>query len=407
MQSVKTIVQVCILVALYYLVYYIYIGHLHPLPLDGDSWDYHIPIALSILNGSFITAHFSTIPHTLNPVTGMIHYLPQWYYPASSEIINALFIFLHIPTFSNIFAAVTLFFCLWKLGRTFRMSNYYSLLFALAFCTLNVILRWLNAVSIDVWVGVWFSLSIILLENPKKNIRYFAKLGFVLGMLIGSKYTAIYFIVVLFAFYFKKIIAYVNISRGFVFLAPFSIFGLFWYVRNYILKGNPFYPVPRLGFKGPLGFNDTVWAETLRHPIEMLNAGFGEYHLWVFLVLIAAAVLVYRYIVKKEFTLEPINKLFLMGVITFILYSNFPTSPQSWIMVSSFRYSLPIFILLMLGTFMLAQKYRKEELMGYIVVANMIPVLTMSYYPKLIIIYLPISIGIFYVFSKHSQKRRQ
>jgi hypothetical protein len=61
--------------------------------------------------------------------------------------------------------------------------------------------------------------------------------------------------------------------------------------RNYILTGNPFYPLPRLGFKGPLAFDDTVWIETLRYPLEMVNAGFGEYHLWLFSVLIAVGVL--------------------------------------------------------------------------------------------------------------------
>src|SRR5260221_6375400 len=109
---------------------------------------------MSILNGSFLTLH--------NPK------LPQWYYPGSSEAINSLFILLHIPlVLSNYIAILVLFVCLWWLGKTFHLNKYYALLFALVFCTLNGIVRWLNAVSADIWVSVFFSLTIILLENPK------------------------------------------------------------------------------------------------------------------------------------------------------------------------------------------------------------------------------------------------
>jgi|SRR5579885_153010 len=397
MQNIKILSKVCLLIAVYYLVYYLYNAFLHPLPMDGDSWDYHIPIALSMLNDSFLHATFSTIPHLANPVTGRIHFLPQWYYPGSSEAINALFIFLHIPAFSNIFATLVLFFCLWKLGRTFRLSYYYALLFALTFCTLTVVLRWLNAVSIDIWMGVWFSLSVILLERPQKSLLYFAKLGFVLGMLIGSKYTALYFLFILLVFYGKQLFAASNLVRIITLLVPFSVCGLFWYIRNYLLIGNPFYPVPRFGFNGPLAFSDTVWDETLKHPVAMFNAGFSEYHLWLFSVIIACAVLMYSFIIKKQVYLTPLRKVFLLGVINFICYFSFPASSQSWIMVSSFRYSFPAFIPLLLGMFMLGAVYKKEMLLGYIAVANMIPVLTMAYYPKLLFFSLPVGLLLVYV----------
>ena len=97
------------------------------------------------------------------------------------------------------------------------------------------------------------------------------------------------------------------------------------------------------------------------------------------------------------------NKLFLIGLINFIFYFNFPTSSQVWIMVSSFRYSLPAFIPLILGVFLLAAKYKKEEFIGYFALANMINVLTMVYYPKLVLIYLPLSLFIFHVLNKNDK----
>jgi len=253
-KQIKTLVNVGIIIALYFLTYYLYTGYLHPLPLDSDSWDYHIPIAESILDGSFISRpnpsilqkqylgsiNVQNLPTWLH--APLIRKLPQWYYPGSSEAINAIFVFFHIPTFSNIFAAIVLFFVCWKLSLTFRLPTSYSLLFALTFSTLNVVLRWLNVVSIDVWVSIWFGLSIILFENPKKSLTYFVKLGFVLGMLIGSKYTTISFCATLFIFYVWNLIKYVNLPRFLAFLIPFSAVGLFWYIRNYLLMGNPIYP---------------------------------------------------------------------------------------------------------------------------------------------------------------------
>jgi hypothetical protein len=408
MKKIEILTKACLLIGLYYLIYYIYSGIINPIPSLGDSWDYHIPIAINILDGNFLSHPPDIISHWHYPDTSKaLTKIPQWYYPGSSEAINSLLILLHIPlTLSNIFATIVLFICLWKLALTFRLDKYYSLLFATAFCTLNVVVRWLNAVSIDIWIAIWFALSIILLEHPRKSFFYFIKLGLVLGMLIGSKYTATYFIVVLLLFYIRNLLQYINISRFLIFLIPFTIFGLFWYIRNYFLTGNPFYPLSKFGFKGPFSLNDTVLIETIRYPIEMINAAFEEYHLWIFTVLIALVVIFYQYIIVKKFTLSNMQKLFLIGLINSILYLNFPTSPQAWIMVSSFRYSLPAFIPLILATFMLAAKYRKEGLIGYIVIANMISVLTMTYYPKLILIYLPLCLLIFYFLNKNDKKRK-
>lgn len=376
MKNIKTIVNIALIIALYYLVYYIYIGIINPIPSLGDSWDYHIPIAKSILDGSFLHPTYF-----------------RWYYPGASEAFNSLFILFHIPlTLSNISAAIILFFCCFRLALTFRLKRYYALLFALTFITINTILRWSNAVSIDVWVGVFFALAIVLLENPRKGIYFFIKLGFVLGMLVGSKYNTWYFVFTLLIFYFKRILPFINIRRFIAFIIPFSLFGLFWYIRNFILTNNPFYPVSTLGFEGKLAYTYSIWDGLRQYPFEMMNAGFGEYKIWIFSVFIAFMILIYNYVIKKRYQLNSINKLFIIGLLNFSFFLTFPTGEQTWIMVSSFRYSFPVFIPLMLGTFMLAAKYKREELIGYVAIANMINVVTMAYYPKLVLIYLPVAL---------------
>lgn len=389
---VRIFANIGIIIALYYFTYYSFLGILHPIPTPGDSWDYHIPISQSILHGTFLT-----LPHVT---------IGQIYYPGSSEAINSLLLLLHIPlTLSNIIAMFFLIFCLYKVARVFNMKQYYSILFAITFITLNAVVRWQNAVSIDIWVAVFFTLSIILLEKPEKTPTYFAKLGFVCGMLIGSKYTTFYYLIIFLIFYGKKLMKYINPQRFFAFFIPFSIFGLFWYIRNYLLKGNPFYPIPIFGFKGPLSFTDTIFNEAIHHPLPLLNAAFSEYHLW-FLSIIVAITVMAKALFKKNMKLDMMTKLFLLGIFTFIIFLTFPTDAQPWIMVSSFRYSYPAFIPLILGVFIFASNFKKEEWLGYFAVANMISVLSMTYYPKLLFFYLPLSfIAIFVVNKKFKETK--
>jgi hypothetical protein len=220
-------------------------------------------------------------------------------------------------------------------------------------------------------------------------------------MLIGSKYTAGFFLLTLAVFYIRKLFPLVSLLRLAAFLAPFSLFGLFWYARNYLLTQNPFYPLPILGFEGKHHFGGyTIWNVGLRHPIEMINAGFGEYKVWIFSIVIAIVVLLSHFLIKKHSHVSEMHKLFLIGILNFVFFLSFPTSEQTWIMVSSFRYSLPAFIPLILGVFLLAAKHKKGELLGYIVLANMISTLTLAYHPKLVLLYLPLSLFVFYLLDR-------
>lgn len=394
MTEVRTITKIALLILIYYITYALYNGILNPIPALGDSWAYHIPISQTILNGSF-----------LNPVGFKI---PPWYYPGSAEAINSLFILLHIPlTLSNLFAAIVLFFTCWKLALTFKLDYYYSLLFGITIVSLNVIVRWFNAVSIDIWVAVFFCWAIILLESPKKTITYFAKLGFVFGMLIGSKYTALLLTIVLLIIYWGKLVRNVNAKRFLAFLIPFSLFGLFWYIRNYISISNPFYPLEILGFQGADPFTINIFDIAIAYPLQMFNALFGEYKLWSFVLLVPGWYAYWVFVKKKKLTIPGLGILTIIGFVNFLLFLKFPTSNEEWIMVSSFRYSYPIFIPLILTVFLLANKYHLQNVLGYFVIANMITVLSFSYFPKLIIFFLPLSIICFYFIDNHAKREKR
>ncbi len=391
--AIKIFAQIGLIFFFYLLAYYFYQGVIiNPIPAPGDSTSYHIPISQSILDGTFV--NLSDFPRTR---------LFVQFNPGSSEIFDTLWMFLHVPlTISNLFASIILSFCCFFLARKFKLERYYALLFAVTICTLTVISRWFNAISIDVWMAIWFSLSIIMLESPKKTYLYYFFLGFLFGMIVGSKYSGWPFMIVLLCVYGKSLWKTVSVTRFLAFLPPFLLFGIFWYVRNYLAVGNPIWPICLLQFPCVPIYENIMhmWNAAVMYPAVMFNAFFGEYKLWGLTLLIPLVALYAKY--KRKATLpHGVLLLSLIGIVNFMFLSVAPTDHFSWIMVSSFRYSYPMFIPLILATFLLASYYKKETWIGYFSIVNMLPVLTMSYFPKLVLLYLPLSLLFFYFFNKY------
>jgi hypothetical protein len=386
----KVLLNICLLIALYYFVYFVYTGLLHPIPSLGDDWDYHIPISRSILDGSFLHPP----PYT---------YFAR-YYPGSAEAINSLLILLHIPlTLSSIFAVAVLFYACFLLGRTFHLDRELSLLYASAFCTLTVILRWANKVSIDVWLTVFFLLGIVLLVKPKPSLRSFFALGITSGMLIGTKYTGLVYLLLLLVVFGRNVLVHLSLKRFLAFCLPFFVFGVFWYLRNYLIVKTPW---PVCTTHNCLTMTNTwyLWQELLRVPAGVGNALFGEYKLWAFAPLFALAALVWlrSRSAPLPYGFAPLS---ILGLACFLFYWMLPTSQASWQTVSTIRYTLPAYATLILSVFLLARQYHQETALGYGVIANMLPVLSMTYYPKLVFIYLPLSFALF-ALPRHAGMRR-
>lgn len=385
-QVVKTIAYISLTIFLYLVLYYLYNGiFIQKIPLEGDSIGWHIPIARFVLDGTILNPHVTNLPQL---------------YPGASELILSIFLITGLPlNIYNVFAWLLLFFGCLLLGKTFKLEKHYSILFAVTVCTQNAILRWLNSQIIDIWLAVFFIFSIILLEKPKKELSYFIRLGFLLGMILGTKYTGVLLILSLLIFYYKKIIKVISFTRVLVFLIPFSIFGLSWYIRNFLIFHNPFFPIGIYPFKGVLLFTSNAFLISVNYPLQMLNAFIAEYKLWVFAIL--GGGYLFFYIYRKKRTLSSdIQKVILLSFVTFITYPFSPASYQEWIMVSSIRYTYITFILLILAVFIFSARINKQRILAYFAIGNMILLHPVTYYPKLIFFYLPVAFVVFLVVEK-------
>lgn len=390
----KTLTSIATVI-LFYIIVYFFISGINTPAIEGDSVAYHIPIAQSILSGKFINAR------------NFIGENPMRYLPGSSEAILSGFMFLGIPwNIYNIAGLICLLFAAKFAAKEFGITGYYGTIFAITICTLHGITRWLNAQTIDLWLLSYFLFTLGFLQNPKGNTKYFALLGLSSGMLIGSKFTGVPFYVFLMIFYGKRLIGITNIKRFLAYLLPFSVFGLFWYIRNFVGFGNPVYPQPLLFFKGDdFGILDTaVWKMLIYLPngiLRNINALISEYGIWSLSILLIPAT--FLLILWGRFWKDGVvQKLVTIGILCYFTYLFLPSGPNDDLLVSSLRYAFPAFATFILSIFMIAKERGWEEGLSVIAVLNMLMLPELSYHPKLLFLIVPFGVFIYYKYKSQN-----
>lgn len=382
MNNLKILSKICLLFFIFVVVNYFYIG-VTTVPTEGDSIGYHIPIAKAYLNGTI----FNPEKIAGSPFLS--------YSPGASEGILSLFYLFHIPAnLFNVLGGVLLFFSCFYLGIRYKLGTDLSIIFASSIATLNGVVRWLDTQIIDIYLATFFVLSLALLQKPEKKVSYFLKLGIVMGMLLGSKYSGLLFVLVLFLVYGKSLCKYLSERGAIAFAIPFTIFGLFWYLRNLVFTDNPMYPQGFLFFKDH-GFKILdlqVWKVmngSLYGLIGTINAFISEYMIWGLSIPI-----VFYFIYKRVSILFPF---IIVGILNVSIYLNLPSDNKDYIMTSVMRYSYPAFIPFILGLFLLAQRYVKEETLAVVAIVNMMFVgFPLIYTPKLVFVVVPIALAIFW-----------
>jgi len=367
-------------------------------PFEFDSIIYHIPLAKSILNGQIFH------PDKL--------YFPNSAFPAASELILALMILLHIPlNLFNIIAWVILGFLLYFLGKRFGLKSN-SYIFSFSIITLPTVIRLLLCQTTDIWLAVFFVYLIYLFQKPEKKIFYFFRLGISSGFLIGSKFSGPLFLLALLLIYGKKLLHYISIKRIIFYTIPFTLFGLSWYIRNFLIFSNPFYPTPFLGLKGVPAFFSHMLPSHLNMIMTVnngllftVNALISEYLFWPFLFIFGIC-----FMCKSTNTIiisESSLKLFVLGTIGICIYLAIPGYPYNYNnYVSEIRYSIPVVISFLLLFFIQMQKLKISTYLFIFIFLNFLALITLffygAYHPKIIVI---MGVLIFFIMSIPYLKR--
>lgn len=355
-----------IFVVIFFIVFFTnFISGILTKPFEGDSLAYHLPTAQGILAG-----------HLFSPQSILA------FYPSAGETILALFLFLHIP--ANLFNVVAWALCgvlCFLLGRRYSLSINFSVVFAVSICMLYTMTRWIHAQIIDIWLLDFFLWSLVLLGKPRKTVSYFFFLGTSLGLLIGTKYSGPVIALLLIIIYGKSLVSLLTIKRFTAFFLPIIVFGVSWYIRNFFLTGNPFYPQSSFLFSSGHStiLSIQVYKAIFRNPLFAINALLDEFLAWP----IVAVLLIGTGIKKKIITPESrLKKLLTLTLLVFVFFLFLPTDYTYNVFVSSLRYAYPAFVCLFLCGFVVAQKLKLEAATVVLSLCSILVVLIHPYRPK-------------------------
>lgn len=386
--------KIILIFFIYLIAYFTFNALSYPI-LDGDSLNYHIPIAKSYLTGDI-----------LNPEK--IEGIPYMKYsPGASEGILSIFVMLKIPIqLFNVIGALFLFAICYLLGRKVGLKNDLSIVFAVIISSVPIVLRWINMQIIDIWLAGFFTLTLLLLESLKDRKSHYFLIGTSAGLLIGSKFSGPLYLLILVFFYFRKIIKNFNFKYFIYFLIPFIFIGLIWYLRNLILTGNPFYPQGFLFFDRT-GFEilrTQVWEvsfTSLAGVKSFVNAGFSEFSLWFFSIFVSVFLIINN--IKKRKT-SKYTKFTLIGISNFIIFLFLPSDTYFHIFVSVYRYTFPVFIPLILSIFIYLKEKRREEYLYFITFLSLLISPVYEYHPKVLFIVLPIAFYVYFIIPDRDYK---
>jgi len=313
-----------------------------------------------------------------------------------------LFIKLNVPSnLFNVLGLILLFFSCRHTARVFGLSKPTSLVFATTFSLLPTVLRLVLTQTIDIWLAVFFLWSLSLLQKPKRSVLYFLKIGFSLGLLVGVKYSGILLTLALLVVYLRKLFAALTIKRVIAFSIPFFIFGLSWYMRNWIIAGNPIYPVAFLGWRADPNFHATDWTSIKVFLAPggawlMTQALISEYLFWSLAPLLVILISFYSIIKKRKELFKDLLPLLVLAIINFIIFLPQPSLPDAQIVVSNMRFVYPAMIPLILLIFLIAKRLRILKEITFIALLSSISVLPqLDYRPKLVIVWLIFIVALF------------
>jgi len=365
----------CVWALIFFLAQQSYIGLTSP-TTEIDSLVYHIPIARHIRSHGWFT-------------------VPQieqgWgYYPAVGETILAglLLVSGSLVNLFNILAVALVFLVSFLLGNVFGLRSNSSLVYAAAVSLLQPALRLVNTQTVDIWFQLFSLLSVLLLTTVRKSSTRVLASGIALGLLAGTKYSGPSAVLLILLF-LRRNLRGIRFPKLFLGLIPLILLGGFWYVRNWLLAGNPFYPanLSFFGFslQGAANNSITNWfplKTILFYPGGIrifLTSLVSEYAVWlVFLGYFLLRLFADR-AEKKAAHLQDALRVTYFGIALSAIYLLIPGWPKN--MLSDLRYALPGVSLMILGFFVyFAKKSALPLYAGVLSLLYTFPLLT--HHPK-------------------------
>lgn len=358
---------------------------LYQIPLEYDNLAYHLPIVVEWLK----LGHMREIFYS--PFAG-----PLGYYPSNFELLD-LWTFLLwkgdlLVNHINLPLSAFLAFALFQMGRAWNFKSTESALLILLFFSLPVVFHQVGTPQVDLFFCLTFVLSCYFLNEYSKNKSLSELFLFALasGLFLGTKYLAVpYFaplltlaVILTFNENFKTKHRG-KIAWGALLVACGALLGGgYWYVRNWILAGNPIFPAEvSLGsftlFQGYYGYTDKIFGLSLLENVkswETLYSFIKTYTSMTGLSLFAMLLLPCIYflsLLPKWKQIRRANKTFLLlitgMILYFFLYWKAPYTFKD--LIPNVRYS---FMFLILGIFIIGWISSRMKFLRYFILPALV-----------------------------------
>jgi hypothetical protein len=329
-------------------------------PSEGDSLAYHLPIAGMVAEGKWFDKQEFVAS--------------IFYYPAMGETLVAVMMRLGLPlNLYNWLGWVLWTGVAYMLARRSGLPKNSAVILAAAAAMWPTVVRLINNQTVDIWLAVWWGAALLKLTKKARKLGDWIWLGIYLGMMAGTKYSGVLFAGGL-LLVFRKDWWKSGWRKNLYWIIPAVVIGGFWYVRNWLLVGNPVYPETTLLWQGDPGFNLMIWKPWmvfLKYPGLFISVFVSEYLLWN-LLLPLPLVARNRWVVLGFMNL---------GIFLFFL----PSWPVN--IVSCLRYTFVAFLpLLIAGWQWMREKGREEKIAVAAVLCMAAELTQLDYRPKMFIL---------------------
>ena len=266
--------------------------------------------------------------------------------------------------------------------KNYKFAIYTPLLLASA----PEIIHEVSSMYVDFQWMLCFILSILILVSAKKiSLPILAISGLLLGGMVATKLWTIVFIPAAIIFLFinledKQIIdKLLNIFKYVLFIL---IVPLLWFIRSFILTGNPLYPA----FTNQTLLDSTKWQLPISHYVGINYAIFDpSYYFDVFSPLFFLGLILILFNIRKNLSVIKNISIFQYLLILFLIYL--------FIIYPYGRYLLGLYVLFIFlasfGIYNFIAKFNQFKYLIYLIV-----VILFSYYAISSVLVLPYSLGI-------------
>ncbi|HOX27639.1 MAG TPA: hypothetical protein PLQ76_00645, partial [bacterium] len=210
-------------------------------PAPTDAFLDHL-----VFPAEWLHAHSITLVPTLSPDQATT------YYPANGEL---MYLWLMLPLHDDLLAGLLEPLCLlvsaaaaFGIARELGVGRRIAASAAATACIVPVVISQTHQFGIDLFFTASFlcSARFILMLNGEKRERLSAVIGagLAIGLAMGAKYLGVIFAVLLLpAILSSRTSYFAKATNLFLFTLASAATGSYWYVRNLIVTGSPFYPL--------------------------------------------------------------------------------------------------------------------------------------------------------------------